>query len=558
MPASEFYTDRLNIRNSDSLLIIMAILAFIAVVRIPSALNSDIQPWDEGMYAARVNSVNINGDFFDQSAHSVGRFYSGSHPPLLIWLGYFSSVIFGFNPFVLKLLSLLISMSAVFALYFIGFKNYEPMTGILAVMIFAGNILFTVFSVRFQLDMLYVLFMLLSLYFILRFTRKGILVNSIFAGCFLGLCLLSKILVGLFIPLTLFLSIALLGKRAPCRFGQALIITAIGILIALPWHVSMYLMHGSQFTDYFFGFHLFERAVKGVEMNQKGSGIFYFVNYFLTIIPFGVLLLFAFINNIRQYSRLSSQTLFLWIWTILGFLIISIFKTKLESYILLVLPAASLLIANYLKQIQKEKPAVKVLILVLIFVNAVWFATEVFRPEIKHFLAEANLLLEIVVTTVALLFVYFMCKWLSNTFNLRFATEAIIILVFISTGLYYFANPPLWENRFRIREISAAVKESGAKGIVYVGSNYRFNPQFSYYFDGIDLGWKHPKYIYEFMDTNIGTEKVKARLTAKDSGICIIVEKDKINRSDYPESETFIPDDFRLIQKSSGYELYGR
>ena len=79
------------------------LVVFLCVVKLPSLLTSDIQPWDEGMYATRVLSVHANGDFIDQSTHSVGNFYSASHPPLLIWTGYLVTLIFGVNSVTLKL-----------------------------------------------------------------------------------------------------------------------------------------------------------------------------------------------------------------------------------------------------------------------------------------------------------------------------------------------------------------------------------------------------------------------------------------------------------------------
>ena len=81
-----------NLRN-----IFLFIVVFIALVKIPSIIKADMQPWDEGLYATRVLSIHINGDFWNQSEHAVGKFYSASHPPLLILVGYIFTLIFGMN-----------------------------------------------------------------------------------------------------------------------------------------------------------------------------------------------------------------------------------------------------------------------------------------------------------------------------------------------------------------------------------------------------------------------------------------------------------------------------
>jgi 4-amino-4-deoxy-L-arabinose transferase-like glycosyltransferase len=537
--------------------IMLLMLAFLFMVKLPAALNSDVQPWDEGMYAARVNSIHVNGDFLDQSSHSVGKFYSGSHPPLLIWTGYLASLVFGFSPVTLKLLMLLISLCAVAVLFLIGKHFFDSQTGMFAAMAFSGNILFNVFSKRFQLDMPYVLLMLISFYFVLRLSAQKQLINAVLAGIFFGFCLMSKILVGLFIPLVIISCVLVAQRKFGLSLKEFLVIVVTGLAIALPWHIYMIVQHGKEFTDYFFSFHLFDRAFKGVEMNQKSSGPLYHFNYLLSIIPFGIVLLFAFINNSKKFRQLSFPVIFLWIWTIAGFVILTVFKTKLESYLLLVLPSVSLLIAFYMNEINKESLMKKIFIVILISLNTLWFATEEIRPLLRN-LAGENVLISSAVLMLLLSITFLLSRKIVNDLNLKFALRILIILTFVSTNIYYLVNKPLWEDRFRISKIVKMIGDSRLKKIVYVGSDYRYNPQFTYYFDGIDLGWRSPAYEYEFIDTNTGVEKVKASLSVKDSLTFVLVEKDKLNRAEYPESDSFVPSAFSLLHKDTGYELYRR
>lgn len=535
------------------------ILTYLALVKIPPAIDSDIQPWDEGMYAARVNSIHINGDFFDQSSHSVGRFYSGAHPPLLIWTGYLTSLIFGFSPATLKLLMVFISLCAVFMVYLVGKEFMDPFAGILASVIFSGNILFNVFSKRFQLDVFYLLFMLLSFYFILRLYRSNNLFNTIAAGIFFGLCMLSKILVGFFIPLVMGVSILAVKGKSSVRLKDFLIVTAVGIAIALPWHVYMMATYGKEFTDVFFGFHLIDRAFAGVELNQKASGPLYYFNYFLSIVPYGILLLFAFVSAVRNSSRTSYSDVLMWTWVILGFLILTIFRTKLESYLLLVLPAASVIIAKYINSgIEKEKSVTVTLIMTLVMLNWLWFATEDIRPLLKVYASEQGIAVSLAMVLVIAGGMFMLSRKLVAFFNMKFAMTSMIVITFLIANLNYLLNRPLWEDRFRISSIVSAVERHGAEKIVYIGSGYRYNPQFSYYFKGIDLGWKNPPYAYELMDTNIGEEKISARLQVEDPSSIVLVERDKINRSDYPPSHTFMPDNYEILEEDTGYELYKR
>jgi hypothetical protein len=57
-------------------------------------------------------------------------------------------------------------------------------------------------------------------------------------------------------------------------------------------------------------------------------------------------------------------------------------------------------------------------------------------------------------------------------------------------------------------------------------------------------------------DTKYGTDAVRDSIEKTDDRTNIIVERDKINRAEYPETKLFIPGDFILVMKSPGYELY--
>ena len=114
------------------------LVVFLCAVKLPSILTSDIQPWDEGMYATRVLSVHINGDFFEQSSHSVGGFYSASHPPLLIWIGYLVTLITGVNSVSLKLIIFVFSLLCVLLMMLIGKTLFSTSVGFYASLIFCN------------------------------------------------------------------------------------------------------------------------------------------------------------------------------------------------------------------------------------------------------------------------------------------------------------------------------------------------------------------------------------------------------------------------------------
>lgn len=536
------------------------LVVFLCLVKLPSLLTSDIQPWDEGMYATRVLSIHTNGDFIDQSSHSVGNFYSASHPPLLIWIGYFITLIFGLNSVVLKIIIFIFSLLSVLLIMFIGEKLFSPSVGFFAALIFCSNIIFTVFSQRFQFDIPYTFFILLSFYLIFLYIdthkNKYLTLSGIAFGC----CMMSKILVGLYIPLILLISFFFIKDKVNLRLKDIFAVTAIGMLLALPWHLYMLVNYGSEFTDYFLKFHIFDRALQGVEMNEKNSGYLYHINYLFSIIPFSVLVIPALIKDIINFKTLNWQKIFTDIWFLTGLLILTFFKTKLEVYVLMILIPGCFIIPVYIKDINRENTFVKVFTVFIILLNIFWFVTEYARPEIKAFIMHGNMILTAVYIFSALLILYFLSTYAANIIELKKTLYIFILMFFFGINIYYLFSIPVWVNGFSLSEIKDHIEKSGKKGIVYVSSNYRFNPQFSFYFNGLNLGWEDPKYSFELIENNdkeINFINTKAALsTFKDKDFFLIIEKDNINRAPDYDPELFVPDFYQSVLKKTGYELY--
>ncbi|MCI0472061.1 MAG: hypothetical protein L0Y76_00585, partial [Ignavibacteria bacterium] len=234
----------------------------------------------------------------------------------------------------------------------------------------------------------------------------------------------------------------------------------------------------------------------------------------------------------------------------------TLFRTKLEVYILLILVPGVIIAGKYLENLNSEKPAEKLLLLLALSFNIFWAVLNYtrielgFHPDLHSFRFAAVTLSWFVVSSGLFLFYYRKNYSISNLF-------LWIIIVFFAAGNLLFAfRIPYWENSFRIRDVKSEIEKSGYKNLVYVASNYRHNPQFSFYFDGIDIGWENGRYNFKLLDTKYGTDSVRESLEKTDSQTNIIVERDKINRAEYPETKLFIPGDFILVMKSPGYELY--
>ncbi|MDD5360753.1 MAG: glycosyltransferase family 39 protein [Ignavibacteria bacterium] len=533
------------------------LVVFLFASKIHTIIVTDIQPWDEGMYAARVLSIKDSGDILDQSQHSIGKFYSGSHPPLLIWTGYIFTSIFGMNNVSFKIFIFLLSIALLWFIVLFGKKVYDNRIGMLAAIIFSSNIIFSIFCNRFQFDIPYSLLIIISFYYVLKYEESGSKKYNIYAGIFFGLCLMVKILVGFFIPMVLFFVVILSGRKFKYSISDLFVLTSIGVIIAAPWHIYMFAAYGSEFANYFFFYHIYERALFGVEQNTKGSGYLYHINYLLTILPYGVIFLFGAAKQMLNIKKIQPKELFILIWFMMGLLIITFFRTKLEVYIMLILLPGVFIASNYVRTLASAGNKEKILLLTATAFNIFWSVLNYFRIEEGYKIQSSNIntfiLLSALWVLISAVLIFFIMKKRSGIPSIYYG---FILVFLIFVNLLYAVRIPYWENSFKITDIKGEIEKSGNKNLIYVASNRRANPQFSFYFDGLDIGWKTSDYKFELLDTKDGTENIKEILKGKKEACNIIVEKDKINRSEYPESSTFIPEGFILIKKSPGYELY--
>jgi 4-amino-4-deoxy-L-arabinose transferase-like glycosyltransferase len=538
--------------------VFLIIAVFLSIVKLPALFTSDIQPWDEGMYATRVLSIAVNGDFLDQSSHSVQKFYSSSHPPLLIWIGYFCSLLFGLNSVTLKLIPLIFGLFSILLLLLIGRDLFSPLTGITAALVFSSNIIFNVFSKRFQFDIPYTFFILLSFYLFFKYIDNKKIMYNILGGIVFGLCLMVKILVGFYIPIIIFIFYIFQRKKIEYRFLDLFIFTLVGIIIALPWHLYMLLHYGKEFIDYFFTFHIYDRAFIGVEHNTKGSGYLYHINYLLSIIPYSILIFVSLVKDFTMLKEFNYKKIFLVIWFLTGLVIISLFKTKLEVYILLILAPGSLILAEYLIQLKNANPKERITVFILTTLNIIWALSLIFRNNISYknvFLH--NLFVISLLVIIAFFIIFYVIKYLSNKISIVNFYYLFIFLFCIGINTYYLFDIPDWEKTYQISKVKNIIESSGKNNLVYISSNYRANPQFSFYFNGLDLGWKNDKYNFRLLDTKNGIDSLKNILNSfKENEYNFIVEKDNINRSEYIDSKIFIPQNFKLIYSTRGYELY--
>jgi 4-amino-4-deoxy-L-arabinose transferase-like glycosyltransferase len=191
--------------------------------------------------------------------------------------------------------------------------------------------------------------------------------------CYLGfyvlsaLAVLTKGPVGIVIPGIIILSFLLyVGKLREVLRESGIVWGAfIFLAISVPWYVLVTLQNGDAFINSFFGYHNLERFTHVVN-NHSAPWYFYFLIVLALFAPWSVYLPLA-IARLRfwqrsfwcQQPRRAQLSLFAFFWFVDIFVFFSISVTKLPSYVLPLIPAASILVALLWSQELTRAPLAK-------------------------------------------------------------------------------------------------------------------------------------------------------------------------------------------------------
>ena len=135
-------------------------------------------------------------------------------------------------------------------------------------------------------------------------------------------------------------------------------------LISSPWYFLQLFYNGKVFWNSFFGYHNLQRYTSVVN-NHSESWWFYIYIMILASLPFSVFLLHGLVDTFKELiikfqtrsERINSIYIYSLCWLISVFLFFSISATKLPSYWIPAIPAASILICRSVQTliIQKSK-----------------------------------------------------------------------------------------------------------------------------------------------------------------------------------------------------------
>jgi mannosyltransferase len=291
----------------------------------------------------------------NQSLNEVINYCKGDQPPSFFILLFYAFKVFGYTPFVGRLLAAVIGTLGIPVIYFLGKEVQGKTTGLVAAFITSFNYYHIFYSQEVRFYSLLFLLSALSYLFFIRISRNSKLKDYVLYVIFTTLLLYTHYYgLVVFASQGLIFIILLLQRRYPLAvIVKSAFAGLTALLLFSPWIPQV--MNDSKISEFWIG---------------APSPLFLFITYFTyfteivqaLIFAFLIYLFFRFRPKGNDSALIQSKSNFVIItgWVILGYLIPAVYTwiripILFPRYTIIVLPAIILMIAIGLSQIGKTR-----------------------------------------------------------------------------------------------------------------------------------------------------------------------------------------------------------
>ncbi|MBC8041925.1 MAG: glycosyltransferase family 39 protein [Rhizobacter sp.] len=494
-----------------------AIILLYSVIALYDLGGLELQPWDESYYALRAKAILRFGCWLDQTDYAVSGFYSASHPPLQIWWMALTATLFGLTEASLRIWSWLSFAGMLTVLYGISRRttfNIEASRSIaMLVVICAGGAPLAVWYARIaQLDMMVLLFSSLQILTYLNYLHTRRKAYLILLGAALALALLTKSLVGLFPAMAILSHQVYLLWRRETHVAAILKVNSLWLLIGMlgfSWLAVVCWItpeHLKYYTDHY----LINRFGRNLMPNGSRTGYFYYLNLIITRFPVALICIAWFWKFFKDAAFRTNERVLSVLWLMITFVIMSLSQTKLMFYGLLLWPPLMLISGESLwivgssfgkQRSESSRPTgVAIASLVLLGAAVMWSAAAGWHREVSDLVlhlgsGSMEQWFKFAVIAGSIPIGYAGAKVLLRFESARWILPGLVAAVSIGAAMNTIANgltnvPTIYSTG--IRSVKATCDSLQPSHIIYLVAEKRLsqpsiNPQFSYYFDGLDL-----------------------------------------------------------------------
>ena len=326
------------------------LVLFLAAAALLFAGNGSLLVTDsvESNYALTAKEMVLSGDWL--SPQIYGHYWYDK-PIFFYWLTALAYKMFGFTEFASRFFPALFGMAGLGLVAWGGSKLYNERTGFFSALVLLSSVEFFLISKSVITDAVLFFFFSATLLFFYLGYRDGKAKYWYIMYAAAGFSVLTKGPIGVLLP-GLIITLFLLWQRDWRVLGRMHLVsgTLLCAVVAVPWYAMMYMLHGSDFINTFFGTHNFLRAT--VSEHPKDDVFYYYtlVNL-LALFPWSGLVPWAAYKWWKQgHHAFSEQQKFLLLWAVVVFGFFQCMATKYITYTYPLLFPASLLLGYLIEK----------------------------------------------------------------------------------------------------------------------------------------------------------------------------------------------------------------
>ena len=483
---------------------------------------------DEPVYAETAKEMIRFNEYLSPRIYNE---YWYDKPPIFYWLLVGSLKLFGgFSEFAARIPASLMAIGAVLMTTFSAARQFNARAGFWSGLVMGTTVMIMYMGKASVTDTTLLFFMTGAL---LCFMHEKYWLMYLFCG----LAVMTKGPIGVVFPgaiVFLYLLVTRnLGRLLHMHVIPGLVLVAA---VGMPWYVFMFQNHGMDFIYEFIGFHNISRFAAPLHP-KRVHWWFYLPVIILGLFPWTGLLLKSIKDAFtRSVGKESTKLLFLQVWWIFVFVFFSIAKTKQVSYMLVLLPALSMIIGWNIERMTCDNGKyqfgwVAGTVIMYLLLGVGWIVGGRQMPEV----AMGGMILGIATLVLGVLILISLKKYS----NVETAAWLHVVTGLVTMVMAFGVMMPQIQDRFSVKTIAQTyVKtEKDASRVLYVDRFLR--PGFMLYTDipGIEADVNseksldavkqdpRPKYIvirehmYNKMKEKMGGENWE--LLENKAGICI-------------------------------------
>ncbi|MGH6689748.1 MAG: ArnT family glycosyltransferase [Gammaproteobacteria bacterium] len=320
-------------------LFLLGVVAAISAIVFFSRIGGSLADWDEALYAEQAREILALGDWLTPRWNFEPWF---EKPPLVLWLTAAAYIAFGPSGNTARGVSAFFGVGTVLLTFLLGTRLQSRRVGLIAAAILMSLPQFQTMSRQAMLDVPVTFFSTwAALLLWCGYRAKRF---SVWLGVAVGLGVLTKGFPGLLSLLASLVLFLITERRLLVHRGLWRAIT-LAILVNVPWHLAMVILHGREFVDTYILRNIVTRAVVALEGN-RGDDRFY-----LRILEgglggyayLGVVAMLWLLLRAWKEKRPSDRFLLVQAATVI--IIFSLVQTKLPWYVVPLLPHLAIVLA---------------------------------------------------------------------------------------------------------------------------------------------------------------------------------------------------------------------